>query len=119
MSLLTLYRAVTKMLLEEKFNFHTYENKNYKPICVMTRYLQPTSDPEDIIAELRIKHQLPTEKVVNIIKRKDEKCLSLFMMTFKKEANTKEIFQLKFSRETGRRFLQKTIMYAIFNLKKL
>lgn len=51
------------MLLEEKFNFHTYENKNYKPICVI-RYLQPTSDPEDIIAELRIKHQLPTEKVL-------------------------------------------------------
>lgn len=41
------------MLLKEKFNFHTYENKNYKPICIMIRYLQPTSDSEDIIAELR------------------------------------------------------------------
>lgn len=92
----TLYRAVAKMLLEEKFNFHTYENKNYKPIRVMIRHLHPTTDPEDIITELRVKHQLPAERAVNIINKRDKKCLPLFMVTFKKEADTKEIFQLKF-----------------------
>ncbi|KAL0107444.1 hypothetical protein PUN28_015782 [Cardiocondyla obscurior] len=90
-----LYRAVTKMLLEEKFSFHTYENKNYKPIRVMIRHLHPTLDPEDIIAELREKHQLPAEKAVNIISRKD-KNVSLIYGDIQERSRHKKIFQLKF-----------------------
>lgn len=40
------YRKLTKHLNEESFYWHSYENKQTRPIKVMTRKLHLTCEPE-------------------------------------------------------------------------
>lgn len=96
------YRELTKWLNEAKIEWHTYENKQNRPIRVMVRGLHPTCDPKDIMVELANKGFDVLDVVNKIKKYKNEEGkeyitrLPLFMMTFNNMEEIKKIYEIQF-----------------------
>lgn len=95
------YRELTKYLNEAKLEWHTYENKQTRPIRVMARNLHHSCNPEDIKAEL-LSNGFKIIDVVNKIRKANvqgkvtRQPLSLFLLTFEHDENIKKIFEIKY-----------------------
>lgn len=95
------YRELTKLLKESKLEWHTYENKQTRPIRVMARNLHPTCKSEEIKEELLNRGYKVLEVVNKIRKTKvdgKEKIihLPLFMLTFDRSEDIKKIFDIQY-----------------------
>lgn len=88
------YRKTTKYLNMGNYFWHSYEDKQSKPIQVMARKLRPSCKPEKIINDLRTKC-FKISNVVNILRRGEKKQLPLFMLTFKNGEYIKKNFEIK------------------------
>jgi len=99
------YRALAKKLDEEKIQWHTYEDKNERPLKVMARGLHPTCDKNDIIQDLESKG-FNILDAVNILKKENKRLengliesrkreLPLFMLTFKNSENINKIYSIQ------------------------
>lgn len=49
------YRAITEELTKNKIQWHTYEDKNIRPIKIMAKGLHPSCDEDEIIADVTSK----------------------------------------------------------------
>lgn len=87
------YRNVVKTLSEGSFIFHTYENKQERPIRVMARNLHHTCDPERIKDELSSK-QYKIISVMNKISWRKKKKLDMFVLTFSCDENITKIYKI-------------------------
>lgn len=94
------YREVTKVMNTNKLDWHTYENKQSRPIRVMARDLHPSCDPEEVKTDLLDKG-FKIIDVVNKIKKnkvdgKDNIIrLPLFMLTFENTEDIKKIYNIQ------------------------
>lgn len=94
------YRDVTSIINTNKIEWHTYENKQTRPIRVMARHLHPTCSPEMIMDDLISRNFEILEATNKIKKIKEDKIekripLPLFMLTFKNTQNIKDIYEIK------------------------
>lgn len=96
----TEYRDLTSFVNNNNIEWHTYENKQTRPIRVMARNLHPSCSPEMIKEEL-LDRNFQILEVANKIKKITEDNvvkriqLPLFMLTFKNTENLKNIYEIK------------------------
>jgi hypothetical protein len=88
------YRNITKELINDGFNWHSYENKQVRPIRVMIKKLHHSCSIESIMEDLKAKGLLVVD-VVNKLKWKTKEPLDMFMVSFSAEENVKKVFELK------------------------
>jgi hypothetical protein len=87
------YREVIETLSQNKYLYHTYENKQIRPIRVIAKNLHYSCNPDKIVAFLK-------EKNYNIIsavnKRswKDKQPLNMFMLSFDNSENIEKIYKI-------------------------
>lgn len=89
------YRDVSKMLCESSFVWHTYENKQIRPIKVMVKNLHNTCKPESIKNYLIAKGF----KIIEVVNKRSFKTklpLNMFMLTFDNEESIKNIYEISY-----------------------
>lgn len=99
------YRKVTEALNREKVQWHTYEDKANRPLKVMARGLHHTCDEHEIVADLASRgyHILTAKNIQKkeTIRNENDECvtqkrgLNLFMLTFDKQENIQNIYNIK------------------------
>lgn len=91
------YRNITAFLNDTQREWHTYENKQTRPIRVMARHLHHSCTPEEIKDELK-NRGLKIIDVVNMIKKTKEARipLPLFLLTFENSEDIKKIYEIKY-----------------------
>jgi hypothetical protein len=95
------YRALTKVVNNQKYQWHSYENKLIRPLRVIVRHLHPSCQPTEIQHELKERGFLITD-VVNKIKTIKENGeykripLPLFMLTFESSQDIKKVYDIEF-----------------------
>ena len=87
------YRKLTKHL-EDKYFWHTYENKQMRPIKVVAKRLHYSCRPEEIKSYLEHKGFKITE-VVNMLKRGSKIPLPMFMLTFSNDEDIRKIYEIR------------------------
>lgn len=75
------YRAIVDKLNSENHTFHTYENKQTRPIRVMIKDLHHTCNPESIVANLQ-EQGFGVIEAINKQSYKKKTALNMFMVTF-------------------------------------
>lgn len=88
------YRTATKVLEENKILWHTYENKQVRPIRVMVKNLDHSYERKEIKEDL-ISKGYKIIDVTNKISRKDNKPLDMFILSFEHSENMDNIFKIK------------------------
>lgn len=89
------YRKMTQMLNEGKRSWHTFEDKQIRPIRVMAKNLHPTCKPEKIIADLKAKGFENVIEASIKLKARGKEPLNMFMLTFSADEDIQKIYQIK------------------------
>ena len=95
------YREISKILNENKLKWHTYENKQTRPIRVVVRNLHKSCDVDEIKDDLQ-GQGFNILQVTNLIKKIKEnnslvvKKLPLFMLSFSNDEDIKKIYDIKY-----------------------
>jgi len=87
------YRKMTKMLSEGGHSWHTFENKQTRPIRVMARNLHYTCKPEKIIEYLKANGLKASEASIKL-ERRSKRPLNMFMITFSADEDIEKIYQI-------------------------
>lgn len=87
------YRLVIHMLQEQKYSFHSYENKQNRPIKVMAKKLHHTCKPESIVGELR-KRGYKILEATPKLKFRTKEPLNMFVLTFTQDENINKIYEI-------------------------
>lgn len=92
------YRKTSLWLNETNAEWHTFENKQTRPLRVMARGLHKDTNPADIAADLaaqgfKIEKNQPA---VNIKNSRSKQALNLFMLSFQHEQDPKAVYGIKF-----------------------
>lgn len=87
------FRAVITVLEKENYTFHTYENKQSRPIRVMIKELHHTCNPESIINNLR-EQGFEATGAVNKLSFKNKSPLNMFMVTFENNQDIDKIYKI-------------------------
>lgn len=87
------YREVVKQLNSEKINFHTYENKQTRPIRVMAKNLHSSYNPENI-KNFLLNKGFKIITVNNKMSWKEKTLLNMFMLTFDNNEDIEKIFKI-------------------------
>lgn len=88
------YRKTIQVLQREKLMFHTYENKQTRPIRVMAKGLDYTTEPDEIIDYLKRKGY----KIVRVdskLSARDKKPLNMFILSFDNSESIDSIHKIK------------------------
>lgn len=88
------YRGITNMLTENHSFWHTYENKQERPIRVMAKKLPFTCSPERIIEDLKSKGY-KIKDAVNKLSWKSKEPLNMFMLIFENTEDISKVFEIK------------------------
>lgn len=88
------YRALTKAMTANNCLWHSYENKQERPVRVMAKKLPTTCKPERIVEDLRNKGYKIVE-AVNKLSWKTKEPLNMFMLTFENDEDINKIFDIK------------------------
>lgn len=88
------YRLITGWLNHEGYEWHSFSDKNSRPLRVMARGLYAKTSSEDILLDLKAKG-LEATSAVNILCNKTKKPLNLFMLTFTEKQDPKTVFAIK------------------------
>jgi hypothetical protein len=96
------YRAITKAMNDNNVQWHTYENKQTRPIRVMAKDIHPSYSNEDIKEDL-INQGYKVSEVVNKLKinkvagkEVSRTKLPMFMISFEPSEDIKKIFEIEF-----------------------
>lgn len=87
------YRLLTKELNKDKYTWHSYENKQSRPIRVMAKKLHRSCDAESVIEDLKDKGF----KILNAsikLKWKTKEPLDMFMLEFDAEEEIDKIYKI-------------------------
>lgn len=90
----TEYRNLTKSLNEAKITWHSYENKQARPIRVVARNLHHTCEPTEIIKDLKDKGY----KILNAFNKlqfRTKQPLDMFILSFESAENIEKIYEIK------------------------
>lgn len=87
------YRLVIKILEEKNLQFHSYENKQDRPIKVIVNKLHHSFKPESIVKELKTRGFKILEATPKL-KFKDKKPLDMFMLSFEKDEDINKIYSI-------------------------
>lgn len=88
------YRAITKLLSKENHLWHSYENKQDRPIRVMAKNLHLSCQPVRIIEDL-ILQGYKIHDAVNKLSWRSKTPLNMFMLSFHKEEDINKIYGIK------------------------
>lgn len=88
------YRKITSWLNTSKTEWHSFSNKQTRPLKVMARGLHSASSPDDIIQDLKNKGFNVLE-AVNILCNKTKKPLNLFMLSFDNKEDASKVYEIK------------------------
>lgn len=88
------YRKVTEWLNNSNIEWHSFSDKQTRPLKVMARGLHSGTSPEDIVEYLTSKGFKATS-AVNILCNKTKKPLNLFMLTFDNTEDAKKVYEIK------------------------
>lgn len=88
------YRGITKTLSDNNSLWHTYENKQERPIRVMVKKLPFTCSPERIVEDLKGKGY-KIEEAVNKLSWKSKEPLNMFMLTFNNKEDISKVYEIK------------------------
>lgn len=88
------YRAITKLLLQNSCLWHSYENKQDRPIRVMAKNLHSSCLPERIVEDITSKGY-KIQDAVNKLSWKNKEPLNMFMLSFKKDEDVSKIYNIK------------------------
>jgi hypothetical protein len=91
------YKQVRNALEQNNYQWHTYENKQERPIRVMCKNVHSTCDPDEIKTYLEALN-FKVIKVEPRFKRTPEGMVSLpmFILTFDKSEDIKKIYEIKY-----------------------
>lgn len=87
------YRSISKLLLQNYFLWHSYENKQDRPIRVMAKNLHSSCLPNRIVEDLKSKGY-KIEDAVNKLNWKKKEPLNMFMLSFQKDEEIKKIYNI-------------------------
>ncbi|XP_029174680.1 uncharacterized protein LOC114943252 [Nylanderia fulva] len=87
------YRQLVNILKTNNLSFHSYENKQIRPIRVMAKNLHHSSKEENIIADLT-RQGFKVQNVVNKQSWKRKEPLDMFVLSFDTEEDINKIFQI-------------------------
>lgn len=95
------YRKLTYSLANQNCQYHSYENKQTRPIKVMARNLLPTFSEDEICEDikgqgLKIREVNQKLRFVKTGSKVEEIKLPLFMLTFEPDEDFKKIYELKY-----------------------
>ena len=88
------YRKVTGWLNSNKYEWHTYQNKQSRPLKVMARGVHFKTSPEEIVDELK-NQGLKVISAVNMLSGKNKEPLNLFMLSFENTQEAAAVFKIK------------------------
>lgn len=88
------YRKISQSLNDAKYPWHSFSDKQSRPLRVMARGLHPDTSIESIVNHLRSK-DFNIENAVNILNNKTKQPLPLFMLTFDHTEDSKKVFDIK------------------------
>lgn len=87
------YRTIAKILTTENLTYHTYENKQSRPIRVMIKDLHHTCKSETIISNLK-EQGFNVIGAINKKSFKTKAALNMFMVTFDNGENIDKVFKI-------------------------
>lgn len=85
------YREITSILVKGSHTWHSYENKQNRPIRVMALNLHQSCKPDRIISDLQKKGYKAINAAVKL-KWKTKEPLNIFMITFNADEDINKIF---------------------------
>jgi hypothetical protein len=86
------YTAIIKHCQEQNIYYHTYQLKEDRAFCLVTKHLHYTTNLEDIITELRtLGHKV--RNIINVKHRQTKELLNIFFIDFE-PANNKDIYEV-------------------------
>lgn len=88
------YRNLTRMLKDTDLAWHSFENKQTRPIRVMAKKLHYTCKPEKIIEDLVNKGYKATE-ASNKLNWRTKQPLNMFILTFTTDEDIKKIYEIR------------------------
>lgn len=88
------YMELSAWLNEKNIQWHTFSNKQKRPLRVMARGLHYKTMPADILQDLTSQGLLATE-AVNILNSRTKKPLNLFMLTFSELQDPKKVYNVR------------------------
>lgn len=88
------YRVITKLLQENNCHWHSYENKQDRPIRVMAKNLHASCLPNRIVEDLTSKGY-KIENAVNKLSWRTKEPLNMFMLSFQKDEEITKIYSIK------------------------
>lgn len=89
------YKSITKQLRENDCLWHSYENKQERPIRVMAKRLPSSCKPDRIIEDLK-SNGYKIENAVNKLSWKNKERLNMFVLTFSNDEEIKKIYDIQF-----------------------
>lgn len=88
------HRFISTILNEDKSQWYSFENKQERPLRVMVKNLSHTIPPQSIVDELKEKGFQCLE-AVNKIGWRSKEPLDMFIISFKSNQDSKEVFEIK------------------------
>lgn len=88
------YRTIIKLLNENKLLWHSYENKQERPIRVIAKKLHFTCEPARIIEDLK-EQGFKIKDAANKISYRKKEPLNMFMLTFENEEDISKIYNIR------------------------
>lgn len=88
------YRGITKLLLQNNCLWHSYENKQDRPIRVMAKNLHSSCLPNRIVEDLNAKGY-KIQEAVNKLSWRTKEPLNMFMLSFQKDEDINHIYGIK------------------------
>ena len=87
------YKKVSGWLNSAKINWHSFADKQTRPLKVMARGLHSETEPTEIVEELVAKGFLAVS-AVNILSSRTKQPLNLFMLTFDTDQEVKQVYNI-------------------------
>lgn len=87
------YREITKSLNEKQADWHSYEDKQIRPIRVVAKNLHHSCDPEEIISDLK-QQGFKIISAINKYKFRSKNPLNIFVLSFDSTESIDKIFKI-------------------------
>lgn len=88
------YRQITHWLNENKLPWHTFSDKQSRPLKVMARGLAPDTCTDDIVQDLK-SQEFKIISATNILSPQTKEKLRLFMLTFEHEQDVQAVYEIR------------------------
>lgn len=88
------YKTLSALLNENDYSWHTYENKQNRPIKVMANKLHHSVSPDQIVQDM-IKRGYKIIEATGKLKYKTKQPLNMFMLSFRHDESVDKIYEIR------------------------